>query len=143
MSTQHGEYIVKVKYNDETTKDVLIKPLSQEELADGWLQVKKVNKKNIHHFSIYLSQLPMNLWNKIRRTYTLDENKEYYNKIKNGNYHYTIKKSINDDKIFELYKSIISKTPNYNSINNLYKELNENRVKGWIMIRANKIIKSY
>ena len=143
---QHGEYFVKVTqlYKNITTS-VVMKPLNQEELADGWIQVKTRNNKNIHHFSIYLSQLPMNLLGKVKRTYTSDKNKDYYKKIKYGNYHYTITNSVNDDKIFELYRNILLKPHNINIniINELYKELNENRVKGCLMICTNKIIKSY
>ena len=142
---QHGEYTVKLfQLNEDNINqliNVVIKPLNQEELADGWLQVK-TKSKNIHHFSIYLSQLPMNLWSKVKRTYTTDKDKEYYRKIKYGNYHYTIKNSINDDKVFKLYKEVMSSRKNLKIITELYKELNENRVKGWLMIRANKIIKS-
>lgn len=144
IKLQHGEYMIKIKQinenNDIVLKSVLVKPLNQQELSDGWLRSVPRNNSNIHHFSIYLSQLPMNLWYKVRRTHTKDKNKDYYKCIKNSNYHYTIKNSVNDEIIFELFRNIMSKTPNINKINNLYKILNENRVKGWLMVRAQNMI---
>ena len=136
---KHGEYKIQMKQINNDKKIILIegivKPLTQEELADGWLQVLRGQGKNtIHHFSIYLSQLPMNLWSKVKRTYTFDQDKDYYKKIKINNYHYTIKYTTNDETLFKLYRNIMSKTPNLEIINELYRELDENRVKGWIMI---------
>jgi hypothetical protein len=137
---KHGEYNIKIKkidsHNDIFIEDAIMRPLTQEELADGWLQVISKRKDVIYHFSIYLSQLPSNLWKKVKRNYSIDKNKDYYIKIKNGNYHYTIKNSPNDELVFELYKNIMSTIPNINRIKELYKELNNNRVKGWIMIKA-------
>jgi hypothetical protein len=143
-SLKHGEYKVKITQLEGTniiSTETVVKPLLQEELADGWLQIQPKRKDNIHHFSIYLSQLPMNLWSKVKKTYTIDKEKDYYRKIKNGNYHYTIKYSTNDDNIFELYRNITCKTPDLDKIRTLYKELESNRVRGWIMIRALSMIK--
>ena len=121
-----------------TLIDGIVKPLNQEELADGWLQVPYQRKDMIHHFSIYLSQLPMNLWSKVQRTYSTERNSDYYKKIKVGNYHYTIKYSSSDELIIELYKNVMSN--NTDKIREIYKKLDENRVKGWLMIRARKMI---
>jgi hypothetical protein len=140
QSLKHGEYKVTIKkidsHNDIFTEIVTVKPLNQEDLANGWLRVKPKKKDIIHHFSIYLSQLPSNLWKKVRRSFSKDKTSDYYIKIKHGNYHYSIKNSPNDDMIFELYRNIMSCTPNIKKIKDLYKELNNNRVKGWIMIKA-------
>jgi hypothetical protein len=43
--------------------------------------------------------------------------------------------------IFELYRNITCKTPDLDKIRTLYKELESNRVRGWIMIRALSMIK--
>jgi hypothetical protein len=142
---KHGHFKVKlIKLNDIKTHDIvdsIAKPLNQEELADGWLQVLKKNRKLIHHFNIYLSQLPMNLWGKVQKTFSksTDDN-DYYKKIKNKNYHYTIKHTDNDELIFKLYQNILSKNPNLDVINDLYKDLEEKRVKGWVMIRAHNLL---
>ena len=143
---KHGEYKIKIKQINSEKEIILIdgiaKPLNQEELSDGWLQVfNKQRKYMIHHFSIYLSQLPMNLWSKVKRTYTHDPDKDYYRKIKISNYHYSIKFSGNDELVFELYRNMMSTTPNLDRIRELYKSLDENRVKGWLMIRAMKMTK--
>jgi hypothetical protein len=139
---KHGEYKIKLKQLDNDKKIVLVdsvvKPLSQEELADGWLQVSNQKYNTIHHCSIYLSQLPMNLWNRIKRTYSTQKNSDYYKKIKNNNYHYTIKYSSSDELILELYKYVMCN--NLDKTRELYKKLDENRVKGWLMIRARNMI---
>jgi hypothetical protein len=146
MTNKHGEYkIIMKKINNDNVisfEECLVKPLTQEELADGWIQVLSKKNKTIHHFSIYLSQLPLNLFSKIKRTYTTDKNKEFYNTIKNGNYHYTIKYSKHDDTIFKLHKYVMSSSPNLNKINELYKFLDENRVKGCIMIKSKNLIQN-
>jgi hypothetical protein len=134
---KHGEYTVKINQlidNIIVTSERVVKPLTYEELADGWLRVSVKRRKMIHHFSIYLSQLPMNLWGKVKRSYTSDKTKDYYNKIKDGNYHYTIKYSVNDEKVLTLFRHIMSKTPDLEKIKVMYKELDHNRVKGWIMM---------
>jgi hypothetical protein len=140
QSLKHGEYKVTIKkidsHNDIISEVVTVKPLNQEDLANGWLRVKPKKKDIIHHFSIYLSQLPSNLWKKVRRSFSKDKTSDYYIKIKHGNYHYSIKNSPNDEMIFELYRNIMSSTPNIKKIKDIYKELNNNRVKGWIMIKA-------
>jgi hypothetical protein len=82
----------------------------------------------------------MNLWSKIQRTYTTDKTKDYYNIIKNGNYYYTIKYSVNDDMIFELYKNIMCTRRDIKKIKDIYNKLDTNRVKGWIMIHTLDII---
>ena len=93
-----------------------------------------------HHFCICLSQLPLTLWTKIKRTYTTDKNKDYYKTIKNGKYQYTIKRTNYDEEILKLYKNIMCSRPNINTIRELYNFLEEMQVKGWVMIKANKMI---
>ncbi len=144
QNLKHGEYKIKLyQINSDKiilTEEAIMKPLSQEDLSEGWLRVRPKRKDVIHHFSIYLSQLPSNLWSKVKRTF--DDNKDYYHKIKDGNYHYTIKNSVNDELIFELYKNLMSSRPKLRKIRDLYNELNNNRVKGWIMFKAGKFIES-
>ena len=134
---KHGEYIVKIKQlNKKNEIDIIVqimKPLTYEELADGWLRVTPKKKDIIHHFSIYLSQLPMNLWGKVQRSFTTDKTKDYYKMLKDGNYHYSIKYSINDEMVFELYRNLMYNRRDIEKIKDIYKELETNRVKGWIM----------
>lgn len=141
---KHGEYKVMMERMNEdksvSSHEVVVKPLSQADLADGWIQIVRKRKKNTHHFSIYLSQLPLHLWHKIKRTYTSDVNKDYYKTLRNGSYHYTIKHSKYDEETFELYRNVMCKTPDLAKISNLYKFLDENRVKGCVMIKAKNMI---
>lgn len=146
QNLKHGEYKIKLyKMNSDkiiSTEEGIVKPLSQEDLSEGWLRVTPKKKDVIHHFSIYLSQLPSDLWGKVKRNYSNDKTKDYYVMIKDRNYHYTIKNSSNDELIFELYKNIMSSRPKIRKIKDLYTELNNNRVKGWIMYKAGKLIES-
>jgi len=142
QNLKHGEYKINInKINSDKIiiiEEAIMKPLSQEDLSEGWLRVRPKRKDVIHHFSIYLSQLPSNLWSKVKRTF--DDDKDYYHKIKDGNYHYTIKNSVNDELIFELYNNLMTSRPKLRKIRDLYNELNNNRVKGWIMFKAGKFI---
>jgi hypothetical protein len=144
QNLKHGEYKINInKINSDKIiiiEEAIMKPLSQEDLSEGWLRVRPKRKDVIHHFSIYLSQLPSNLWSKVKRNYSDDKTKDYYHKIKDGNYHYTIKNSVNDELIFELYNNLMTSRPKLRKIRDLYNELNNNRVKGWIMFKAGKFI---
>jgi len=149
VKLDHGEYTIKMKQLTNSREklfvivDKITKPLNQEQLADGWLRVSNYNKAIVHHFSIYLSQLPSNLWGKLKRNYASRTDTEYYKKIKQHNYHYSIKYSKNDDTILELYKQIMCSRHNIPIIKELYKELHDNHTKGWLMIRTLRIINNH
>jgi len=108
--------------------------LSQEDIANGWKLIMKKRKYKEHiEVNINLSQLPDGLWNKISNE----------NIVIDCAFKYIINKSSNDDKIIELYNTITNKNPQLNIIKELYNECLANKVSGWIMIKANNIIKNY
>jgi hypothetical protein len=131
---KHGQFYIYQKNNK-----VIINPLTQKEIADMWIQVlPKANKNStIHHFSLYLSQLPPHLWNRLR----VDSiNQDLYKKIKDKIYTYTVKISKYDNEIHKMYKLINSKKKNINEIAQQFNMLQNARIKGWIMIIAYHII---
>jgi hypothetical protein len=112
-------------------------PLSQSELADDWIQkVPKYTKQNtLHHFSIKLTELPFNLWNKL----CYDEENNFYS-VRDGIYEYSIVKTDLDEDMHSLYKEIFSLNPNLTKVRELYNLLKENQFQGWLMLKAKKLI---
>ena len=53
------------------SEEHIIKPLSQEEIAEGWqLKVPAYqNTQPVHHWSVTLAQLPPHLWEKLSVDY--------------------------------------------------------------------------
>lgn len=134
---KHGEFYVYHENGNGVVKKVLISPLSQEEIADGWtLVLPKVTKKStIHHFNIYLSQLPPHLW----RYITGEEKQEITDKI----YKYSIKKSKHDKNVLLLYNLLHSRYLNIQKIEKIFKHLQNSSIKGWVMNKAYNVIQSY
>jgi hypothetical protein len=132
--------------------DVVISPLNQEELADGWrLVLPKSNPSNKQHmFTVQLSQLPEHLWRHVNtnRTYKSErvnsndekESETYYMPISDGIYTYNVKVSEHDHLLFELFNLIASRNPNIEQIRTAIENLEQFRVKGWLMIRARRFL---
>ena len=112
-------------------------PLSPDDLANGWIQKnpKHTIDKTYHHFSIKFTELPPNLWNKLK--YNSDN--ECYD-VKDGVYEYSIVKSEFDNDILELYKELFLLIPNINKIKNIYELLKKNNYNGWLLLKAKKLI---
>jgi len=114
-----------------------LQPLSQDELAEGWIQKTPTRTidKIYHHFSIKLTELSPNLWNKLK----YNKDNDCYD-VKDGIYEYSIVKSEFDNDIFELYKEIFLLTPNFNKIKEIYELLKHNDYNGWLLLKAKKLI---
>jgi hypothetical protein len=136
---KHGQFYVYHRNTDGKKIKQLVNPLSQEEIADGWYQVLPKPKKNstTHHFSIYLSQLPPHLWNRI---WLDEENPDTYEKIRDKIYTYSVKVSKHDNEIRKMYKLIRAQYPNLEEISQQFKLLQSARVKGWVMNRAHNLM---
>jgi hypothetical protein len=153
---KYGSFTVKVN-----SEDVVVNPLSQKELSEGWRLVvpkvkssrvvlsygnKKVlkNKKNYKIFRINFSQLPEHLWCKVHEKY---EDGQYSHSVARDNmYLYIIKDSPVDKEIKELYNYLFYK--NYTdeivqSIKDLVTVLEDNNISGWVLLRAKMIISKY
>lgn len=136
---RHGQFYVYYKNTDFNNVKVLVNPLSQDEIADGWSLVLPHARKNstTHHFSVYLSQLPPHLWSKVKVD---TKNCDAYKEIKDNIYTYSLKMSKHDDEIRKLYNLLLVKYPNIEEVADQYKVLQSARVKGWIMTRAHRIM---
>lgn len=137
---KHGQF--KVKFLTEDFKEVehIVNPLTQEEIAEGWqIKMPHAHKDStIHHFSVYLSQLPPHLWKSLYKTY--NEDGEHYRTIHDGIYQYSIKMSKYDSYLQKLYTLLMLQYPDIDQVSKLYEHLEKQRVKGWIMIRAKNLI---
>ena len=104
--------------------------LSQEEIANDWKTVVKKKKyKEFVETTIYLSELPPHLWNKINEDIIID-----------GPFKYKLNKTPHDDKIKELYNEINKDIKNINLIKELYNYCVSINISSWITIRAREII---
>lgn len=136
---KHGQFYVQHKDKDGKRQKVLVNPLSQEDIAEGWsLVLPRANKKSTtHHFSVYLSQLPPHLWNRV----FIDASKpDSYYEIKDKIYTYSVKMSKHDGEIKKLKKLVMAKYHDVDAITKQFKLLQSARVKGWVMTRAHLIM---
>lgn len=138
---KHGQFKVQIYTNEETVEDCIINNLTQEEMADNWQLVLPEKQKvtTTHHFSVYLSQLPPHLW-KLLRTNVDANNSEHYETIYDNIYQYSVKMSKFDDDLRALYNLVTASQPDLKQITQLVEELEKQRVKGWLMIRAKKLL---
>ena len=134
---KHGQFKVKFP-NDDIS--YIVNPLSQDEIAEGWQHVlpAATKKATIHHFSIYLSQLPPHLWKYLKKR-TVEGNDEYY-PVQDKIYHYSIKLTKHDRYVFALYEQVMKQYPDYDKVIQLYDYLDQYRIKGWIMTLAKNML---
>jgi len=133
--------------NNNNVKPLFTKPLSQNEIADGWrLVVPRIKKRNtvdinskflnnIYRSKVNLCQLPKHLWTK-RKT------------LRNGNirateasHHYYIEKTNVDDEII-LLEEILDKPYdicNSEKVSELLDIIKDNNINGWITIKASRL----
>ena len=136
---KHGQFKVNTKNLDNSTTTHVVNHLTQEELAEGWQLVLPRNVKDTHEYTVYVSQLPYYLWHKLRTVYKLNKAPEYKN-VKDGLYTYQVNHSAHDDKVFRLGNEMMKRVPNLSVVKQLYDELLQHRVKGWVMLRANNLL---
>ncbi len=144
-----GHYKVSVKkgtsnmgtFTLTSTEEVVCKPPTQDELAEGWRQnlPKSARNQPIHHWSVTLAQLPPHLWHKYKKDY--QDGKEVYPIIKDGIYYYSVNQTKYDDVLKMLYQELMKGySADKKEIKTLLDKL-ENQVNGWLVIRARKFMK--
>ena len=128
-------------------KELVCKPLTQDEYAEGWQTSlprpvkghKEKKSQPVHHWSVSLAQLPPHLWSKYHVNYDNDGNK-FYPIIKDNIYHYTVSESEHDKILFELKDELEkSFSANKDTVKELLAKLEG--VNGWIITRARKFLK--
>lgn len=132
-----GQFKVILITNNKNLIECNVLPLTPIEVANNWKIIlpKVKHRTTIHHFNIYLSELPPHLW----KSFSING---YYNTIKDHIYQYSIKKNKYDSDIIKLYKLIMYNTTDKQNINDLYIKLKQNNIKGWIMLKAKHILKN-
>ena len=156
IKNKYGSFTV-----DVNGEEVVVNPLSQKELADGWrLVLPKVKsrrvtlshgnrkiikyKKNYKIFRINLSQLPEHLWSVLNSKY---EDGQYSHSVaKDRMYLYIVKETPVDKEIIKLYNYLFYQ--NYNSsvldeMRHLVTVLEDNNATGWVLLRAIMIINTH
>jgi hypothetical protein len=148
QSTNATQSKIRVKTNVIPFTNV--KPLSQNELAQGWQlvvpRVKRIKKEqkdelgnatvkvssNIYRSKINLAQLPLHLWCRLNRN---------NNKIVDKSHHYFVEATPVDDDIITLVN--ILKQPyseQYTTrVHSILETLKENDIYGWAIIRATEL----
>ena len=131
------------------TTITFIKPLSQNELANGWqlvvpkvinkviknLDENKTLKSNVYRSKINLAQLPFFLWAK-RRLLSNGNSKAHHR-----SHYFYIEKSPVDKEITKLVNIIQgSYNPdNSETVLQLLNVLKENDIYGWVVIKATEL----
>lgn len=140
-----GHYKVINSNQDE----VEIKPLSQDDFADGWQSVlpRSNSSTPIHHWSVTLAQLPPHLWCKYRIEY--EGNKPYSPVIKNDIYYYSVNKTSHDSNLILLYKELVKGSLSDNKVIKdllskleVNTDLSKSNISGWLINRAKKFLKN-
>jgi hypothetical protein len=127
----------------EGSEEVVCKPLTQDDYANGWQAVlphtSKHSKHPIHHWSVTLAQLPPHLWSKYRIDVDEDGNK-FYPVIRDGIYHYTVTETEHDGILVALLQELQrDHKANKEKVREYVKKLDG--VNGWLIIRAKKFLK--
>jgi hypothetical protein len=121
------------KYNE-------VKFLTQQEIAEGWLQVlpQYADKNLINHFSVTLAFLPEIYWSNIKKGYKNGE--EIYKVIKDGITRYTIIETNQDETMKKLFVEVKKMYPNYKLLQEFIDELDVSQHTSWLVLRAKHII---
>jgi hypothetical protein len=166
MSRKYGSFDVLIDYYDEerkNTKTHTVSPLSQQELANGWrlvLPKKKminvikknenneeisVRKTNESFFKINLSQLPPYLFSKLKNLYRGELLSQYT--ARDNCYIYIVNLTPVDNEIRKLFNYC----QNYDNGMTLFSDsdkeeireclsvVNEHEIKGWVVMKANRL----
>jgi hypothetical protein len=116
---------------------VEIKYLTQNELAEGWIQVmsQNGNSKLINHFSVTLAFLPEQFWRRLKPIQGGG-----YQIIVDGLTRYTIIETNQDESMINLFNEITSKSPNVLILQKLINELDVSQHSSWLVIRSKYFI---
>ncbi len=130
-------------YTPEGQEEVVCKPLTQDDYANGWQAVLprpcKHKKQPIHHWSVTLAQLPPHLWCKYHEDVDEDGN-AFYPVIRDGIYHYTVTETEHDETLVALRHELQrGYSANKDKVREYVKKLDG--VNGWLVIRAKKFLK--
>lgn len=129
-----------IVYNKADKQYDEVKFLSQQEIAEGWVQIlPQFGDKNlINHFSVTLAFLPEMYWCKIRKYYKNGE--EIYKVIKDGVTKYTIIETNQDDIMKKLFNEVHKVYPEHKLLQEYIDELDVSQHTSWLVLRAKHIL---
>jgi hypothetical protein len=129
-------------YNHRENNYSEVRYLTQQELAEGWVQVIPNNseKKLINHFNVTLAYLPESLWGSLRKD--PKNNYESYAVIKDGLTRYTIQETNQDAIMIKLFNEIRKMHPDKQILQNCIDELDISIHNSWLVLRAKHFINS-
>jgi hypothetical protein len=162
MTKKYGSFDVNIKCENGDVQTHTVNPLTQHEIANDWRLVlprkkvinklitknndeKKLRKTNESFFKINLAQLPPHLFNKYRPVY---RKKNFIHYIARDNcYVYIVHPTPVDNEIkklvyyLELYKLSTSNISDEHilDIKKCLTALDENDVKGWVVLKASRL----
>lgn len=145
---QFGWYSVKMpqcgsQLDEQQPEQVLCKPLSQADYSEGWQAVlpKKRKDSTIYNWNVNLAQLPPHLWHRCHTAYN-KEGKEFFKRITDGIYLYSVVKTEHDDTFIALNKELSKPILNSEKVRSLY-NLVKDHTSGWLVMRANKYLNEH
>lgn len=117
-----------------------VKFLTQHELADGWTQIipNTNEKKLVNHFSVTLSFLPEQFWNRLRKVKS--NGNDSYKIIIDGSTRYTIIETNQDENMIKLFNELSYNKPNIELLNNYINNLDTSQHTSWLVLRAKHYI---
>jgi len=165
MSKKYGSFNVEIIYQNEYGKQhskiETVSPLSQPEIADGWRLVlpkrtkKSLTKKNNEDvnirktnesfFKINLAQLPPHLFKRLKSIYIEGHFLHYI--VRDNCYVYIVNSTPVDSEIKNLFKyyqlyergfTLFTDEENKEIKNSLF-NVNKLDIKGWIVMKSNRL----
>jgi predicted PilT family ATPase len=160
---KYGSFMSKIKCSDGTFNEYTIKPLSQNEIAQGWQLVLPKRKKimvkyetdegenaerkttNEFYFKINLAQLPRHLFENIKPVYKNGEFSHY--RACDRIYNYVIRPSTVDDEIRELVTFLNKNEDSVTNISNnmkshyqqCYQRIVDADIYGWVVFLCKRL----
>jgi hypothetical protein len=141
---QFGCYYVTLAHSnpEEKSEEILCKPLTQSDYAEGWKAVlpKKKQNSTVYNWNVNLAQLPPHLWDKCHLKFNKD-GKPYYHRISDNIYTYNVSITDHDTSLFQLNKELCRPCPSSDVVKQLYDEVKQH-VSGWLILRAKSFLQN-
>ena len=112
--------------------------LTENDKAEGWMEVYPTHPKFSKFLQTNLHNLPKHLWEKMKPFYSEKVLVGY--KVKEGSITFFVHMADTDDTSRELFKEINSSKCDKEKVKSLVNCLNERGIESWLTIRANKLI---
>ena len=169
MSRKYGSFDVEISYYNDgnrNTQTHTVSPLTQQELSNGWRLVVprkriidvtrknengedvNVRRTNESFFKINLSQLPPHLFRRLKDVYRRGQLIQYT--ARDNRYVYIVNPTPVDNHIRTLFRycqlreeGLFNFEENHlNEIRDCLNSVNEQEIKGWVVMKSNRLFGS-